>query len=77
LEKGLLGIVGRLLGNEGREAALISTEKLMFCDDANPLQSKKGLSLNVQAPRKLIEALGEAERIARQVNWLAPDSRAA
>jgi hypothetical protein len=37
--------------------------------------SKKGICLNVNCLRELIEALAEAETIARQMGWIAPDSQ--
>jgi hypothetical protein len=41
-------------------------------DGSDPLPTKKGICLNVQCLRELIEALSEAETIARQMGWLGP-----
>jgi hypothetical protein len=41
--------------------------------DGTLLPTKKGISLNVNCLRELIDALSEGERIARQMGWLAAD----
>lgn len=60
---------------EGVRLVDIRAHALRENDD--PLPTKKGISLNVNSLRELIDALTEAERIARTMGWLSDTAKAA